>query len=96
VTIYFYSPHESPYDSFSNFSRHGFKLDGVYLPTSEHYVQVQKFAGTLARFTPRPGDESIVENAPGDYYWGCGANGNGKNGLGVLLMELRALRREQG
>src|SRR5690242_18687848 len=28
------------------------------------------------------GDEAIVENAPGDYYWGCGKEGNGKNRLG--------------
>ena len=28
------------------------------------------------------GDEEIVENAPGDYYWGCGADGSGCNKLG--------------
>jgi ribA/ribD-fused uncharacterized protein len=40
------------------------------------------------------GDEEIVENAPGDFYWGCGKDGTGKNRLGALLMELRAeLRR---
>ena len=40
------------------------------------------------------GDEEIVENAPGDYYWGCGADGTGKNMLGKILMEVReALRR---
>jgi len=40
------------------------------------------------------GDESIVENAPGDYYWGCGADGSGKNMLGTILMEVReTLRR---
>jgi len=31
------------------------------------------------------GDEEIVENASGDYYWG-----SGKNRLGVILMEVRA------
>jgi N-glycosidase YbiA len=36
------------------------------------------------------GDEKLVENAPGDYYWGCGADGSGKNMLGRILMELRA------
>jgi N-glycosidase YbiA len=30
-----------------------------------------------------------VENAPGDYYWGCGANGSGKNMLGKILQEVR-------
>jgi N-glycosidase YbiA len=37
------------------------------------------------------GDEEIVENAPGDYYWGCGADGSGKNMLGKILMEVRVL-----
>ena len=41
------------------------------------------------------GDEEIVENAPGDYYWGCGADGSGKNRLGVILMEVRAWLRER-
>jgi N-glycosidase YbiA len=37
------------------------------------------------------GDEEIVENAPSDYYWGCGADGSGKNMLGKILMEVRVL-----
>jgi N-glycosidase YbiA len=36
------------------------------------------------------GDELIVENAPGDFYWGIGADGSGKNMLGQILMEVRA------
>jgi N-glycosidase YbiA len=32
------------------------------------------------------GEEDLVENAPGDYYWGCGADGSGKNKLGQILM----------
>jgi N-glycosidase YbiA len=43
MTIYFYSPHETPYGCFSNFSRHGFSIDGVYYMTAEHYFQAQKF-----------------------------------------------------
>ncbi len=35
------------------------------------------------------GNENIIENAPGDYYWGCGADGSGKNMLGVILQEVR-------
>jgi ribA/ribD-fused uncharacterized protein len=45
MTIYFYSTREK-YGCFSNFSPHGFELDGVYWPTSEHYFQAQKFVGT--------------------------------------------------
>ena len=46
MTIYFYSTREEPYGCFSNFSAHGFELDGAYWPTSEHYFQAQKFVGT--------------------------------------------------
>ena len=141
MPIYFYGSKEQPYGCFSNFSAHGFELDGFWWPTSEHYFQAQKFAGTphveevrraqspkqaamRGRSRQRPlradweqvkdevmrrgvlrkfethtdlravllgtGDEEIVENAPHDYYWGCGSDGTGLNMLGTLLMELRA------
>lgn len=35
------------------------------------------------------GDELIVENSPFDAYWGCGADGNGRNQLGKILMQVR-------
>ncbi|MFB7470471.1 NADAR family protein [Kitasatospora sp. NPDC056184] len=46
MTIHFYGADEVPYGCFSNFSDHGFDLDGVRWPTSEHYFQAQKFRGT--------------------------------------------------
>lgn len=46
MTILFYSPREKPYGCFSNFSAHGFLADETWWPTSEHYFQAQKFAGT--------------------------------------------------
>ena len=144
MTIYFYST-QGEYGCFSNFSKHGFELDGKYWPTSEHYFQAQKFVGTkheedvrVAR-TPKEAakrgrdrkrplrkdwesakdnimrkavlrkfkthkdireillateKEELVENAPGDYYWGCGTNGTGKNMLGRILMETREKLRE--
>ena len=45
MPIYFYSTRDD-YGSFSNFSAHGFELDGEYWPTTEHYFQAQKFPGT--------------------------------------------------
>lgn len=39
------------------------------------------------------GNEEIVENSPIDYYWGCGADGSGKNMLGIILMEVREIFR---
>lgn len=39
------------------------------------------------------GDEDIIEDSPTDYYWGCGADGTGKNMLGRILMDVRALLR---
>jgi len=35
------------------------------------------------------GDEELIEDAPDDYYWGCGIEGTGKNMLGKILMEVR-------
>jgi len=43
--ILFYAT-DKPYGEFSNFSRHPIDVDGVVWPTSEHYFQAQKFAGT--------------------------------------------------
>ena len=40
------------------------------------------------------GDEELIENAPGDYYWGCGKAGTGKNRLGHILMQVRLTLRE--
>ena len=144
MPIYFYGT-RSEYGCFSNFSRHGFELDGEYWPTTEHYFQSQKFpetehcdqirqaktpknAANMGRERSRPlrpdweqvkddimrkavlrkfenhaeireillatGDEEIVENAPGDYYWGCGKDGSGKNMLGQILMEVREILRK--
>lgn len=41
------------------------------------------------------GEEAIVENAPGDYYWGCGADGTGRNQLGKILVEVRTILRNR-
>ena len=35
------------------------------------------------------GNEELIENAPTDYFWGCGKLGGGQNMLGKLLMETR-------
>ena len=35
------------------------------------------------------GDATLIENSPTDDYWGCGANGHGKNKLGRILMSVR-------
>jgi len=137
--IKFYKTKE-PYGCFSNFSRHAFELDGKQWPTSEHYFQAQKFAGTefedRVRLAEKPGiaarigrdrnlplrkdwesvkdgimkkavmkkfqthesirelllstgDEEIIEDSAVDYYWGCGADGSGKNMLGKVLVDVR-------
>lgn len=40
------------------------------------------------------GDEELIENAPSDYYWGCGKDGTGQNKLGKVLMQVREKLRE--
>ena len=35
------------------------------------------------------GSNKLVENTTGDFYWGCGRDGSGKNKLGIILMETR-------
>ncbi|MBI1242901.1 NADAR family protein [Umezakia ovalisporum] len=35
-------------------------------------------------------NETLVENSPNDYFWGCGADKNGENHLGKILMGVRA------
>lgn len=139
MAIKFYRSRD-PYGQFTNFSRHPVELDGKIWPTSEHYFQAQKFAGTeheeqvrlckspreaadmgrrrdlplrkdweavkddimrkivLKKVESYPemkalllqtGTEKIIEDSPVDYYWGCGADGSGKNMLGKILMEIR-------
>ncbi|MBO3463414.1 NADAR family protein [Aetokthonos hydrillicola Thurmond2011] len=143
MTIYFYSTIDQ-YGAFSNFSRHGIKLDDLWWATTEHYFQAQKFedalyrekirnapsakeAANLGRSRKLPiradweqikddvmyravlkkfethndirelllstGEEEIVENAPGDYYWGCGKDGTGLNKLGKILQQVRSVLR---
>ena len=58
MPIRFYSTREQPYGCFSNFSPHGFELEGRY--------------------------------------WGCGADGTGRNRLGQILMEVRDALRRRG
>ena len=41
------------------------------------------------------GDATLIEDSKTDAFWGQGKKGNGKNTLGVLLMELRGKLREE-
>ncbi|XXF76217.1 NADAR family protein [Myxococcaceae bacterium GXIMD 01537] len=56
----------------------------------------------LAKFETHPdarevllstGDEQLIEKTTDDHYWGCGSTGTGKNRLGQLLVEVRAILR---
>jgi ribA/ribD-fused uncharacterized protein len=139
MAIYFYKINEE-YGCFSNFSHHGFLVDGKWWMTSEHYFQAKKFEGTeyeerirlldnpmkaaemgrdhtfplrndwedvkddimrkavfekfkqnsdIKKILLQTGDQELIEKTTTDYYWGCGANGSGKNMLGLILMETR-------
>lgn len=41
------------------------------------------------------GDAHLIEDSPVDYFWGVGADGSGKNKLGLILMEVRASLKEE-
>jgi N-glycosidase YbiA len=145
MAVRFYST-KGPYGCLSNFSRHGFQIDGMHWLTVEHYFQAEKFPRTeqarliqqartpalakeLGRTRALPlrsdweeikdaimrravlckfekhsdarevllgtGNEEIIEDSPSDYYWGCGADGTGRNMLGKILMEVRTLLRSR-
>ena len=62
-------------------------------------------AALYAKFTQHPalrdmlletGEAELIEHTKNDGYWGDGRTGNGKNRLGVLLMELREKLRTEG
>ena len=40
------------------------------------------------------GERPLLEDSAKDYYWGIGAEGNGKNMLGIILMEIRNLLKD--
>jgi len=70
MTIYFYHI-DQPYGCFSNFSRHGFELEGKYWPTAEHYYQAQKFSTTQHDYlcqkiyeVPTPGEAAQIGRNP--------------------------------
>ncbi len=46
MPVYFYRVNE-PYGEFSNFAKYPFEVEGKEWPTTEHYFQAQKFAGTV-------------------------------------------------
>ena len=71
------------------------------VPLREDWEQVKDeimMAAVMAKFRTHKdirelllstNDEAIIENAPGDYYWGCGKDGTGENRLGHILEDVR-------
>jgi N-glycosidase YbiA len=66
VSIRFYSHHNLPYGSFSNYSDHPILVDGLLYPTNEHYFQSQKFTDPAymesIRIAPTPGKAKTMGN----------------------------------
>lgn len=58
MPIEFYRERDLPYGCFSNFSKHGFGIDGTHWPTVEHFFQAMKFAAAsdqdAVRLAPDP------------------------------------------
>lgn len=57
-----------------------------------HRVVLAKFKAypDLRELLLSTGEEEIVEKTNRDDYWGCGADGTGKNALGRILMRVRS------
>lgn len=53
----------------------------VYAKFEQHPDLAEKLVNT--------GDAVLIEDSPTDSYWGCGADGRGKNMLGIILMGAR-------
>lgn len=63
--ILFYRANETPYGVFGNFdTKHPITLKGKVWPSTEHYFQAQKFAGTeheeQIRLAPKPRDAAAM------------------------------------
>lgn len=56
---------------------------------------LQKFQthGDIRKILLATEDEMIIQEDTGDYYWGTGKDGSGKNYLGQILMEVRSTLR---
>ncbi len=64
MPIHFYSK-SSEYSWLSNFSEHGFKLDGAHWLSVEHFYQAQKYAGTEAAERIRQADSPLKAKKAG-------------------------------
>ncbi|GEA26496.1 N-glycosidase [Microcystis aeruginosa NIES-4325] len=71
-------------------------------PDWENIKEEIMYRGVLRKFTIPSnirqimlgtGNSLLVENSAIDYYWGCGADGSGKNRLGHILMEVKQVFR---
>ncbi|MDQ2096316.1 MAG: NADAR family protein [Tychonema bourrellyi B0820] len=60
-----------------------------------HLAVLRKFQthADIRKILLATGDELIIQKDIGDYYWGCGKDGSGKNYLGKVLMEVRGTLR---
>lgn len=63
----------------------GYKVEVMKIALKAKFTQHQDLQEQLLCTD----DAELIEYAPWDEYWGSGKNGNGRNMLGKLLMELR-------
>lgn len=68
--------------------REGVMLEAIRAKFKTHELLCEMLLNT--------GDEELIENAPGDFYWGCGRTGTGQNKLGKILMQVRGELRRSG
>jgi N-glycosidase YbiA len=79
---------------FHSFLRHDWEQVKVDVMREAVWCKFKTHA-SLRQILLDTAEMDIVEDAPHDYFWGCGEDGYGKNMLGQILVEVRGrLRRE--
>lgn len=95
---------QAPDGEFAAVAGHGLRKKHVRTDWDATKVEVMEQV-VLAKFRQNPhlasqllatGDARLVEASPVDDFWGEGADGNGRNMLGVILVSVRAILRAEG
>jgi len=89
---------KKPRDAFNLGQTHEIRVD--WNKVKDDYMRLAVitkfyFHDNIQKILLSTGKETLIEDSPVDYYWGCGKDGTGKNMLGKVLMEVRGVIKEE-